>query len=243
MKKPISMALAGVMLATGATISHSAPLFAHDSTVAAQDSHSQSALDMNSKSLYKALFFATGDGVQTLTDTLDDPKYDEFASAIDGDPEVDKTAEDVVERILEDSPNFLDDFRSNITSGDAYKAEEAVIEASELTNEKLDDIYQEELEANPELKDKLGEDINAAADADPASPIVVAAAAVAVAVVVVWSAGAAVNYAAAVNVGAAVNVTVKMNLDKSNSAAAAAPESRNEFEQRVANLTTALAGK
>ena len=197
--------------------------------------------------LYKALFFASGDAVSEVQDTIDDPSYNELVNEIGNDEHVSKTADDVVDRINDNDSEFFESFHEGITSGDPYQAEKALIEASETTDGKLNEIYEEELERHPELKEKIESEEATDEDIHAASPVAVAALAAAVAVVVVWSAGVAVNYGAAVNVGAGVNVaagfnvTVKVNVDSAGAAAAADPESRNKFQERTANLTQALA--
>ena len=102
--------------------------------------------------LYKALFFASGDAVSEVQDTIDDPSYNELVNEIGNDEHVSKTADDVVDRINDNDSEFFESFHEGITSGDPYQAEKALIEASETTDGKLNEIYEEELERHPELK-------------------------------------------------------------------------------------------
>lgn len=189
--------------------------------------------------LFTALFFASGNAVKPLQSLINDPEYNKLVDHIGGDADVKRTADEVVSRITEEDPDFLARFQTAVSSGDPYEAERGLKDGAKKAGEKLDEIFNEEVEKDPELKEALdnGEQHDGV---DTHSPVVVAAAVVAIAVAAGWSVTVAMNYGAAVNVAAAVNVTVKMNLDKQSGSTPTSAETKNQFEEQTANLTRAL---
>lgn len=195
--------------------------------------------------LFTALYFATGDSVTEVQEAVESDEYDEFVDFLSDDPEADALSSDVISRISESDSGFFSSFHQDMRSGDPYQVQDALIQASELTEESLNEIAEEILD-DPEIKQQV-DTVYAANDelANPEAAAVAVAAAVLYAAAV-WDAAAAVNYAVVVNAGAAVNAVAAVNaavaVNSSNSSAEAAkdPASRNQFEERVATLTDSL---
>ncbi|MHC6219831.1 hypothetical protein [Arthrobacter sp. MMS24-S77] len=231
MKKILITGVVSALLLTG--IPAGTPAFADASPSALIESAKKSD-EAAARSLFQAIWFATGDQVPKLSENVRSQSFrtylNEHASQ---ETDIRQMANDVAERLEKSQPGYLATLYKNLTSGDVYKVESSLAATST-------DVLQTVREKYPVEVASVSNDGGASGNCLWVF---------AVAAVAVWSGAVVVNYAGVVNVAGAVNAvgwfnaSVPVNVRSSSSleTVAATDEHRAVTEDTVAALTVAFA--